>query len=283
MHELRRHPEARRLTLLAAYCWVRAQELADALAEILTEIIQHIGLRAERRVERALIRDIKRVTGKQTLLFAIATAALDRPDDTVRAVIFSLAGEQTLRDLVKEAKASGPAYQHKIYTVMRTAYAPHYRRMVPVLLGALEFQSNNAHHRPVLEALALLRQHADLPRTQPYVPLTGDVPIAGVVRPGWHDLVIQRDKDGGERVNRINYEIAVLHAVRDKLRCKELWVVGAGRFRNPDDDLPADFAARRDTYYAALHHSHAEGGGSRSAVTASPAETTQSALWRRQR
>lgn len=111
LHELRRHPEARRLTLLAAYCWVRAQELADALAEILTEIIQHIGLRAERRVERALIRDIKRVTGKQTLLFAIATAALARPDDTVRAVIFPLAGEQTLRDLVKEAKASGPAYQ----------------------------------------------------------------------------------------------------------------------------------------------------------------------------
>ena len=26
-----------------------------------------------------------------------------------------------------------------------------------------------------------------------------------------------------------------------QLRCKEIWVMGAGRFRNPDADLPADF------------------------------------------
>jgi TnpA family transposase len=253
LHELRRHPMARRLTLLAAYCWVRAQELTDALTEILTGIIQHIGVRAERRVERALIRVIKRVTGKPTLLFDIAAAALARPDDTVRAVIFPLAGEQTLHDLVKEAKASGPAYQRTVYTFMRTSYAAHYRRMVPILLGALEFRSNNAQHRPTIEALALLKQHVTLPRTQPSVPLTDAVPITGVVRSRWRDLVIQRDKDGTERVNRINYEIAVLHAVRDKLRCKEVWVDGADRFRNPDDDLPADFTARRETYYAALH------------------------------
>ncbi len=162
LHELRRHPTARRLTLLAAYCWARAQELTDALTEILTGIIQHIGLRAERRVERALIRVIKRVTGKPTLLFDIAAAALARPDDTVRAVIFPLAGEQTLHDLVKEAKASGPAYQRTVYTFMRTSYAAHYRRMVPILLGALEFRSNNAQHRPTIEALALLKQHVTL-------------------------------------------------------------------------------------------------------------------------
>jgi len=69
----------------------------------------------------------------------------------------------------------------------------------------------------------------------------------------WRDLVVERGKDGRERVNRINDEIAVLHTLRDKLRCKELWVVGADRQRNPDDDLPADFAAGRVAYYAALH------------------------------
>jgi len=29
-------------------------------------------------------------------------------------------------------------------------------------------------------------------------------------------------------------------------------VVGAGRWRNPDDDLPADFAERRDACYERL-------------------------------
>ena len=31
-----------------------------------------------------------------------------------------------------------------------------------------------------------------------------------------------------------------------------MWVAGADRYRNPDDDVPADFAARRDEHYAAL-------------------------------
>jgi hypothetical protein len=30
------------------------------------------------------------------------------------------------------------------------------------------------------------------------------------------------------------------------------WVVGANRYRNPDEDLPADFEVERVPYYAAL-------------------------------
>ncbi len=53
-------------------------------------------------------------------------------------------------------------------------------------------------------------------------------------------LVVVVSKDGQERVNRIAYEVSVLHALREGLRCKEIWVVGADRYRNPDDDLPRD-------------------------------------------
>jgi len=252
LHELRRHPPARRLTLLAAFCQVRARELTDTLAELLSDTIQHIHVRAERRVERTLLRDLKRVTGKQALLAAIAEAALARPDEPVRAVIYPVVGEQTLRDLLKEFKSTGPAYTQQVYTVMRASYSAHYRRIVPPILGALEFRSNNEVHRPVIDALALLVRYAAAPSTQPFFTLGEEVPLVGVVRPAWRELVVKRDEDGRERINRINYEIAVLHTLRDKLRCKELWVVGANRQRNPDDDLPADFADQRATYYAAL-------------------------------
>ena len=57
---------------------------------------------------------------------------------------------------------------------------------------------------------------------------------------------------GGQRVNRINYEICVLQTLRERLRCKEVWVAGAVRFRNPDEDLPADFAERRAACYERL-------------------------------
>jgi len=39
--------------------------------------------------------------------------------------------------------------------------------------------------------------------------------------------------------------------LREKLRCKEIWS-RAERYRNPTEDLPQDFAAQRDAYYAAL-------------------------------
>jgi len=72
------------------------------------------------------------------------------------------------------------------------------------------------------------------------------------VRPGWRELVVEHDKKGRQRVNRISYELFVLEAVRERVRCKEVWVGGADRYRNPDDDLPADFAVRRDAYYQEL-------------------------------
>jgi TnpA family transposase len=40
--------------------------------------------------------------------------------------------------------------------------------------------------------------------------------------------------------------------LRDKLRCKEIWVEGADRYRNPDEDVPADFGEKREAYYDAL-------------------------------
>lgn len=47
-------------------------------------------------------------------------------------------------------------------------------------------------------------------------------------------------------------EICVLKALRERLCCKEIWVVGANRYRNPDDDLPTDFETKRQIYYQDL-------------------------------
>jgi hypothetical protein len=33
--------------------------------------------------------------------------------------------------------------------------------------------------------------------------------------------------------------------LRERLHCKEIWMVGANRYRNPDEDLPTDFEAQR--------------------------------------
>jgi len=250
-HELRRHPEATRLTWLAAFVHLRGRQLTDNLVDLLTETIHQIGARAERRVDRELLDDLKRVSGKQNLLFELAGAALDHPDGIVREVVFPVVGEQTLRDLVREAKAMGPTYRTTLRTVIRNSYKGHYRRMVPQILRALDFRSNNRRHRPVIQALDLLKRYAD---TKLHTfPAEEDVPIDGVARGLWRDAVVEKDAEGRLRVNRITYEICALEALRDKLRCKEVWVVGADRYRNPDDDVPADFESQRAPYYQALN------------------------------
>ena len=44
----------------------------------------------------------------------------------------------------------------------------------------------------------------------------------------------------------------MFQALREKLRCKEIWVAGAAKWRSPDLDLPADFEANRAENYAQL-------------------------------
>jgi TnpA family transposase len=249
-YELRRHPEANRLTWLAAFAHLRGRTLIDDLIDLLIETIHHIGARAERKVDRELLEDVKRVTGKQNLLFEIADATLGKPDGIVREVVYPVVSEETLRDLVKEWKATGPTYRITLRTMIRNSYKGHYRRMVPRVLQALNFHSNNERHQPTIQALSLVKRYAD---TKVHTfPVEEEVPLDGVVRGLWREAVIEKDAQGRQRVNRITYEICVLEALREQLRCKEIWVAGANRYRNPDEDLPADFEAQRTPYYQAL-------------------------------
>ena len=249
-YDLREHPPAIRYTLMAAFCSERSQEIIDNLIELLIQIIQRIGTRAERRINQELLEEFKQVTGKTNLLFRIAEAAVNHPDGVIQQVIYPVVSQQTLRDLVREYKSTGTAYRQRVHTVMRSSFASHYRRMIPQLLEVLEFRSNNNIHRPVIEALELLKKYAH--SKQRYYEKGEELPIAGVLKIGWKEILLEKDSDGQERINRINYEISVLQALRERLCCKEIWVVGANRYRNPDEDLPTDFELHRPLYYQAL-------------------------------
>lgn len=121
--------------------------------------------------------------------------------------------------------------------------------MLILLLQALDFRSNNDSHQSVIEAVALIRRYVD--SSERWYP-DKEAPLEGVVREQWKDAVLEQDPSGHIRINKITYEIAVLQALRDRLRCKEVWVVGSNRYCNPDEDLPQDFDQRRDEYYVAL-------------------------------
>ena len=245
--ELRRHPPGVRYTLLAALCWQRQHEITDTLVDLLIHIAHRVGVKAEEKVDRELLKVAKKMAGKTKLLYKLAKAAKREPDGVVKDVIYPAVGEETLDNLIREAEAD-EGHERRVKLVARASYSHHYRRVVPALLEVLTFRCNNERLRPIVAALELLERYRD--RKTATFPLKEAVPLQGVVKDDWHDLVL--DEHEGGRVNRISYELCLLKTLREKVRCKEVWVEGAARFRNPDEDLPQDFDARRDEYYQAL-------------------------------
>ncbi|MFD9426868.1 hypothetical protein [Streptomyces sp. NPDC060054] len=57
------------VTLLAALCSSRQAEITDTLVELLVALVHKINTRAERRVEKQLTAELKKVRGKEGILF----------------------------------------------------------------------------------------------------------------------------------------------------------------------------------------------------------------------
>lgn len=246
--DLRDMPAPTMLTLLAALCWVRAGEITDALVDLLIELVHKIGTRADRRVEKELIEDLRRVHGKENILFRLAEAAVDHPDDIVREALYPVVGEKALRELVKEAKANDQVFQPRVRTVLRSSYSNHYRRMLPALLAALDFRCNNTAYRPVMVAMELLQRYASIDGKVRFYDKHALAPLDGGVPKAWREAVA----DVKGRVERIPYELCVLVALRDAIRRREIYVEGGNRWRDPEDDLPGDFDTAREVHYAAI-------------------------------
>ncbi|CAA7197404.1 hypothetical protein CHRY9293_03463 [Chryseobacterium potabilaquae] len=248
--EIKRHPPTIRYALMSVFFYTKQSEIIDGLIELLIQIIHRLSVKAEKKVFKILMQDFRKVYGKNTLLGRIAEASLNNPDSPVREVVYPIAGVQTLSNLVKEYKSSGKGYQKDVHRNIRSSYGSHYRRMVPKILGSITFCSNNIMHQPILDALRWLENHKNS-NTQYYY-LYDNIPIDGIVRPKDYEIIIETDDKGEKKINRINYEICVLQALREKLRCKEIWVKGADKYRNPDQDLPQDFNTNREFYYKDL-------------------------------
>ena len=84
-------------------------------------------------------------------------AAVDDLEGQVLEIIYPVASVVKLKAMIEEDRAKG-TLDRRIQTVMRGSYASHYRRMVPPLLAALQFQSNNASWRPILDVLDLIQR-----------------------------------------------------------------------------------------------------------------------------
>jgi hypothetical protein len=125
------------------------------------------------------------------MLFRLAEASLEQPEGVVREVIFPVVSEERLAAIGKEWSSTGPLYRSRVQTRIRGSYRSHYRRLLAPLLNTLVFRSNNERHRPVIEALALLKRYLDC--SAQYYPPEEAVPIDGVVPDAWREAIVEPD------------------------------------------------------------------------------------------
>jgi len=237
-------------TMLAAFCWVRQRQITDYLVDLFIRILNDIRLRARSRVEKQLITDYIKVGGKQELFFQLIQTISDNPTGIIKEVLYPLIGKERLEALIEEEKQQG-SYQQFVQTRISGSYTHHYRQILPLLLEVLSFRSNNEQYKPLIEALAIVAAYLD--EKEAYYPEDEEVPMDDVIQKQWQSWIYQKDSKGKRRIRRVRYELCVLQSLRNKLRCKEVWVEEANQYRNPDEDVPSDFSDKRDAYYDALN------------------------------
>lgn len=248
-YELRRHARPLKITILAIFIYRRIEELTDHLVDLFVETVHRMGKKAETKIEHTLGDVLQRAPQKIAKLYLMAKAAISEPQGVVREVIYPAASEKWLVMLIQEVERTGSGYKGKVRVALHRSYLGHYRRMLPKLLNNLEFQCSNRERQPVMQAIDVIKSHLEIKGTT--YPTEVTVPLDGIVPPVWRPLVIDH---GGEvpKINRTAYEICVLKTLRDRLRCREIWVVGSRRYRNPEEDLPQDFETNREAYYTEL-------------------------------
>lgn len=246
--ELRRHTGPLRATLMLSFLHRRSEDLTDHLVDLLVETVHKMGKKAERRINAGLGEALQKAPGKMAKLYRMAKAAVDSPKGIIEKVIFPAAPEKWLLTLIQEIeKDSG--YKEKVRISLQRSYRFHYRRMVPELLNTLEFRCTNAKHQPVMHAIEILK--LNLKHKGASYPEDVQAPLKGVVPSDWMPLVVEKEGNP-HKINRIAYEICTLKALRERLRCREIWVVGSRRYRDPEEDLPQDFENRKAVYYEDL-------------------------------
>jgi TnpA family transposase len=239
-------PESHRYALLAAFAFIRKQQINDNLIELLIRLVKKIVNRAENKLKNELSTafEIKKGIKNKEVLFLLANTILRHPDDVIKEAIFPVVSQEKLETIIGK-KDKKPTYTRLVHDRARSSYINHYRRMLAPVLELLDFHSNNVTHQPIIEALQIIKGHINTPCK--YYPDEFFVPIDGAIKNSQANLVTEITSTG-ERINRIDYELCVLRNLQEKVKTKEVWIQNSYKYRNPEKDLPYDFNEKRSYY-----------------------------------
>lgn len=242
---------ATRYTLMAAFCYIRCQIFTDSLADLLLQLIHRMRNSAETFVNKEILSEVTRINGKFDILHSLASVAVTNPDGIIKDKIYPKVNEETLNALVIELKSKGRWYQFKVQSKIKSLYSHGARNTLLTLLDVFTFCSHDKAGKQLLLALKFIMDNREI--TDQYYPNSAIVPVDDVLPSQWRDAVLEQcPETSSVKINRFNYEVAVLEELHKQLSCKLVWIIGSYRYRDPEEDLPKDFEERKEYYYDLL-------------------------------
>jgi hypothetical protein len=243
---MREHKPPIRYATFSIFCYFRSQLVTDSLGDLFMKLTHQIQTKSENFVDKKILSEVKCVNGKFDILYKLSTTALENPTGIIQEKIYPEVGQETLSNLAKELYYRGKWYQTQVHMKMHSLYSHAHRKTLLTLLDALLLKTNLNDCKSLLEAISIIKLYRD--SSQEYYPTNINIPIKNVVSSEWQSLVVIKSENGLPKINRINYELSVLQELKKQLNCKNIWIEGAYRYRNPDRDLPKDFDEKRELW-----------------------------------
>ena len=247
-HEMSRHGPTRRITLLAAFLCGRGQEATDQVVSLFLDVIRKVEKRGEQALTQEMLANLGSAYNGKRLIHSLVKAADQRRSVPAWDLLLDVVGPKKLQVILAELDSKDvPFEQAKAQRIQQKFRG--YRQMVAPLLKCLKFRASSPRQEPLLKGLTIIQRYAG--SKQSYLPAAETIPRELLTKP-WRSLVEKKTENHGTRLVRTAFELCVLSKLEKALKCKEIWVEGAYRFRDPSQDLPADWESRRGEDYRRL-------------------------------
>jgi TnpA family transposase len=240
----------RKYAMMAIFCLIRLELLLDSLTDTLIKLIKKIRSGAEKYVDRYILNEVKRVDGKFDILEKLAVLNVNNPKSIIEETVYPVISQNTLEEVIEDLQHRGSKwYQDQVQEKMHTTYAYGNRVTLLSVLRTLELFEDDVEYQRILTAIHFINKYWDESDLSYYLNLP---PLIGVIPHNWYKSTVTVEK-GHLRINKYNYELAVLEQLKDFLGFKAIWVGRSYSYRNPNKDIPKDFNEMRESYYELLN------------------------------
>ncbi len=233
---------------MAIFCYIRLQLILDSLADTFNKLIKRMRSSSEKYVDNYIVKEIKRVDGKFDILEKLALLSINNPKSTIEDKIYPEVSKEKLEAIITDLQQRGKWYQQQVQNKIRLKYAYGNRPTLLPILQTFQLKEDHSNYQPILKAIEFINKYWDESDSEYY---ETEPPIEDVIPTNWYPMVVQLDK-GVIKVNKYNYELAILEELKHFLSFKAIWIKRSYRYRNPKEDTPKDFEQKKQHYYEEL-------------------------------